>query len=815
MTRTNFTSLMTRLTFPRGRRRWLAAGIIVAAVALVVGGRNVGQAQQGWRFHLQEATIADVHRAIREGQISCRAVVQAYVNRAKAFNGVATQLVTKDGAPIPPAPGVVRAGTPLAFPTATVAADTVLPRLSEYAGTPLEFGRMEATASDPDVQQQFGMVVGVPNAGQLGALSTINLRGERSVTCKGDFDRHPSAGPLPSGAPGACEVLRALPDALERAAELDATYGRTPDLAAMPMYCIPFTFKDSFDTKDMRTTAGGDARYDIDFPARDFTLVDQLRKKGAIIYAKAQSDEYNARAGNPGGANAAKVVMQQAQGYQRTTWGGTAVNPYDTTRAAAIGSSSGSAVSVSANLAMCSICEETNASCRGPANHNAEAMILPAKGMISYFGGAIGNDIHQDRAGIMCRTIGDTAKVLDALKDPVNGYYDPRDVFTTIRRSTFSAAPYASAVKSGTPGALKSIRIGIIRESMLTFPGVKADEPIVVAAAKEIKEVLGGKLGATLIESVDPAWPDDPTMANMKPSFTESLAALLPVFYPDILYRLENDKSPEYPDFAAKIKPTVFARGVTHGSGTMAPADYMVAIADGRMSPPANLNIRSIQSKPQATTFHFHFVQYATRRAADWKALGFTESLVNFAELNARSKFWSDTQRAAFRNWEQFAHVLYPPGSIQATNERAKLRELLQRVDMKVMQENHLDLLVRLHTSLPPGRIGYPGWPSPANDTRGELPMGPNAGLTEVQVPAGFVRTVYDPLMALSADRTRYVGADSTTATQLPAPGLPFALVFRADPGREALLLEVASAYESASRRRVPPPAFGPLPGEP
>ena len=172
-------------------------------------------------------------------------------------------------------------------------------------------------------------------------------------------------------------------------------------------------------------------------------------------------------------------------------------------------------------------------------------------------------------------------------------------------------------------------------------------------------------------------------------------------------------------------------------------------------------------------------------------------------------------QRAAFRNWEQFPHVLYPPGSIQATNERAKLRELLQRVDMKVMQENHLDLLVRLHTSLPPGRIGYPGWPSPANDTRGELPMGPNAGLTEVQVPAGFVRTVYDPLMALSADRTRYVGADSSTATQLPAPGLPFALVFRADPGREALLLEVASAYESASRRRVPPPAFGPLPGEP
>ena len=102
-----------------------------------------------------------------------------------------------------------------------------------------------------------------------------------------------------------CEELRKQPDALERAAELDAQYGNAPDLAAMPMYCIPFSFKDSFDTKDMRTTGGGDARYDIDLPARDFTLVEQLRSKGAIIYAKSVPDEYNARAGNPGGPHRA------------------------------------------------------------------------------------------------------------------------------------------------------------------------------------------------------------------------------------------------------------------------------------------------------------------------------------------------------------------------------------------------------------------------------------------------------------------------------------------------------------------------------
>ena len=50
-------------------------------------------------------------------------------------------------------------------------------------------------------------------------------------------------------------------------------------------------------------------------------------------------------------------------------------------------------------------------------------------------------------------------------------------------------------------------------------------------------------------------------------------------------------------------------------------------------------------------------------------------------------------------------------------------------------------------------------------------------------------------------------------ATSLAAPGLPFSLVFRVEPGKEDVLLEVASAYEAASRRRIPPPAFPPLSG--
>src|SRR5499426_1934089 len=419
-------------------------------------------------FRVDEATIDELHAAITSGRTTCVAVVQQYIERARAYNGVASVLVTEDGLPVPEAKGAVRALAPLSFPTETVKAGAVLPDLHKYQGPPLEYGRMEPTASDPTVVQQYGMIVGKPDAGQLNALATLNIRGERSVTCRGDFDRHPSAGPLPSGAPPVCEMFRQLPDALERAAELDATYGRNPDLERMPMYGVVFSFKDPFDTKDMRTTAGGDARYDIDFPARDHILVEQLRNKGAIIFAKAACTEYNGRAGDPGGRHKPEKVLPSVLGYQRSSWAGNPANPYDTTRAASLGSSSGSGVSVSANLVMVSLGEETRASTRGPANHNAVALILPHKAMPSFNGGAIGADIYCDRSGILARTIGDAAKVLDALKDPVIGYYDPRDPYTTVPGSSILNG---YACHTSPAGSLRGMRIGVIRESMLVRPG--------------------------------------------------------------------------------------------------------------------------------------------------------------------------------------------------------------------------------------------------------------------------------------------------------------------------------------------------------
>ncbi|MDH5749308.1 MAG: hypothetical protein OEY85_08345, partial [Rhodospirillales bacterium] len=121
------------------------------------------------------------------------------------------------------------------------------------------------------------------------------------------------------------------------------------------------------------------------------------------------------------------------------------------------------------------------------------------------------------------------------------------------------------------------------------------------------------------------------------------------------------------------------------------------------------------------------------------------------------------------------------------------------------------DAFVRLHTPWPPGIIGGPHQHDILHNLRPESLYGPNAGLTEMLVPAGYVTTAFDPVFELNEDGTKYISAPSATPTELDPPGLPFSLVFRSEPGTEDKLLRIASTYEAAARRRILPPDFGPL----
>jgi Asp-tRNA(Asn)/Glu-tRNA(Gln) amidotransferase A subunit family amidase len=84
-------------------------------------------------------------------------------------------------------------------------------------------------------------------------------------------------------------------------------------------------------------------------------------------------------------------------------------------------------------------------------------------------------------------------------------------------------------------------------------------------------------------------------------------------------------------------------------------------------------------------------------------------------------------------------------------------------------------------------------------------------GSPEIDVPAGYVRTNYEPQYVLSANKEEYIAVPGDVESQLQYP-MPISIMFWAGPGSDADLIKAASAYEAATHHRVPPPAFGPLP---
>src|SRR4030095_13749378 len=143
------------------------------------------------------------------------------------------------------------------------------------------------------------------------------------------------------------------------------------------------------------------------------------------------------------------------------------------------------------------------------------------------------------------------------------------------------------------------------------------------------------------------------------------------------------------------------------------------------------------------------------------------------------------------------------------------MREVMQRVILKVMRENNLDVLVNPLNTVPIPKIGGPGEPEINSRPSNRFAFTADAGIPEIIVPAGFKRFAYEPKFVLSADTKTSRSISGAEKTLLDAPGLPISLSFWAGPGEESTILKAASAYEAATKHRRPPPAFGPLRGEP
>jgi Asp-tRNA(Asn)/Glu-tRNA(Gln) amidotransferase A subunit family amidase len=464
------------------------------------------------------------------------------------------------------------------------------------------------------------------------------------------------------------------------------------------------------------------------------------------------------------------------------------VHPYDTERVTA--GRAAARVSVAANLAMCSICETTGGSCRGPANYQGVALVVPTKGMIS-FAGAFGANPYQDRPGIICRTVGDATTVLDAFRDKTTGnFFDARDVYTALPRVIESEAPYVDALVSALPTAkpLAGVRIGVIRALYVKrTPGAAAVSDGVNEQLKVLKS-----LGAELVEDVDPAYPDDPSIPNMEFGFNQAFAELLPFHMPEI-FSWKRDGKPQFELEGWDITSR----------------KYLVALSAHKAPLPKGMDFNSVFANPPNNegdvtgyTFAFQLGQYLALRG--------DSRVLDWATLNANAKYYNDARRAAMTNWENKEMDI----RTNAVAYTMKRRDTLRMAMTKVLRQNDLDMFVNPVNLTLQGKIGGANIGRGGGGGGGGFGYGAMLGIPEVFVPAGFAETIYDAKFKLAADGKSYEGEESTTPTALGGSGLPYNIGFWAEPGQEANLIKVASAYESATHHRKSPPAFGPVKGE-
>ena len=357
---------------------------------------------QGRAFEVHEATIADIQAAIQGKRVTTVGLVEQYLRRIKAYNGTCVR----------------------------------------------------------EPQGILGPVATIPRAGQINALSTLNLR--PAARQRWGFDARKARSMTDT-----VDNAASMPDALETAAAQDRQFARTGRLVG-PLHGVVIAIKDQYDTRDMRTTSGADAQYANDRPPDDATFVARLREAGAVILAKANLAEY-------------------AVDGARSSFGGTFCNPYDTEREPGM-SSAGSATAVAANLVTCAIAEETVVSVRWPSAVNSVVGLAPTRELVSA-DGMIGAGLNM-RVGPICRTVADTARIFDVIAG-----YDPKDEFTALSAGRRRGATCLSGT---TARSLAGLRIGVVREYLNRKLLAQADAESVTLVENAIGVLR--TLGATIVD---------------------------------------------------------------------------------------------------------------------------------------------------------------------------------------------------------------------------------------------------------------------------------------------------------------------------
>ena len=250
----------------------------------------------------------------------------------------------------------------------------------------------------------LGSFTTIKHAGQINSMITVNLRPlNRMALGLSDHKARSMTDPVDNNPD--------MPDALEVAAKQDAYFKSTGKLVG-PLHGTVYAVKDWYNTFDMRTTAGADVAYANDRPPHDATFIKRMRDAGAHHHRQGQ------RRVRP---------LAQSRSAASAAIRTTPSDPPGT-------SSSGSGSSVAANLVTCAIAEETGGSILHPTK-NADAVgLAPTQELVSRDG--MFDSGYNNRVGPICRTVKDTAKVLDVIAG-----YDPKDELTvfSVGRHAFVA----------------------------------------------------------------------------------------------------------------------------------------------------------------------------------------------------------------------------------------------------------------------------------------------------------------------------------------------------------------------------------------
>jgi amidase len=238
--------------------------------------------------------------------------------------------------------------------------------------------------------------------------------------------------------PGLNSILEINPDALAIADALDRE--RKANGPRGPLHGIPVLLKDNIGTRDRMTTTAGSLALRGCVPPADAFVAKRLRDAGAVILGKTNLSEWaNFRSSH------------SSSGWSGR--GGQTRNPYALDRNPC-GSSSGSAVAVSANLCALALGTETDGSIVCPSSANGIVGIKPTLGLVSR-SGIIPIAHSQDTAGPMARTVADAAVLLGALTG-----VDPEDSLTpeSLGKASSNYAQFLN------PRGLRGARIGVARK---------------------------------------------------------------------------------------------------------------------------------------------------------------------------------------------------------------------------------------------------------------------------------------------------------------------------------------------------------------